>query len=188
MILPELKRICSILIACIAFIACSGEGVFIHSSDLNYQKPDITTVYYFLSPECPLCENYSKDIRELYDQYNKDSVAFYGVFPGDYFSENRIEKYFNEYNIPIVPVLDLDFEMSRYFEATITPECVLVNKVGEVLYQGKLDNWLEELGRRRRSISAYYLKDAIEAHLKGDTIQTKKTKAIGCFIEYKKKL
>ncbi len=166
--------------------SCHGDkGRILDVSDLNYQNPDGVSVYYFLSPECPLCENYTKDFKDLYNEFYKEGIKFYGIFPGDYYSEERILRYFEEYSLPIIPVLDLEFEMASYYKAEITPECVLVNKEGEILYQGKLDNWLLELGRRKRNIDQYYLKDAIIAHLSGKEVEVKRTTAIGCFIEYK---
>ncbi len=159
----------------------------VSSADLNYRNPGKLSVYYFLSPECPLCENYTKDFKDLYNEFSSDSIAFYGIFPGDYYSEDRILRYFEEYELPIIPVLDLDFNMASYFKAKITPECVLVDIDGTILYQGKLDNWLLELGRRKRSVNQYYLKDAIKARLDGKIVDIKRTEAIGCFIEYKHK-
>ncbi len=155
------------------------------SSEINYKSPEQLSVYYFLSPECPLCENYTKDFKDLYQEYSVKGVSFYGVFPGDYYSEERIMRYFKEYELPITPVIDLEFEMASYFQAEITPECVLVDTDGKIIYQGKLDNWLLELGRRKRTIDNYYLRDAINAHLNNNEVEVKRTKAIGCFIEYK---
>ncbi len=170
----------------LVLFACSGgKGKMMQASDLNFQKPDKLSVFYFLSPECPLCENYTKDIKDFYREFSADSVEFYGVFPGKDFPEERIMRYFKEYDLPIIPVLDVDFEMTQYFKAEITPECVLVSSTGEILYQGKFDNWLLALGRRKRTVDQFYLKDAIKATLANKEILVKKTAPIGCFIEFK---
>lgn len=141
-----------------------------------------TTVLLFLGPECPLCQDYSITMEKLYESYH-DKVDFLAVFSGKHYDDDKIQRYISEYIPHIKWEKDPDFAISSYYDATITPEAVLLDSNGEIKYQGKLDNWLEELGRRRQRIDTFYLKDAIEALIHNKEITVKRTKAIGCFIE-----
>lgn len=141
------------------------------------------TVLFFLSPECPLCENYSLTIRTLREQFSTDSVAFYGIFSGTYFSRDLIQTYLDTYNPQVFPLLDPAYLTKTLLEANVTPEAFVLNPSGEVLYRGSIDNWIPALGKKRTIITRHYLKDAIEASLNEETIQYTHTKAVGCFIE-----
>ena len=48
-------------------------------------------VFIFMSPECPLSENYSKTIKELSSEYAHKNVRFYIVFPGVFYPRPQIE-------------------------------------------------------------------------------------------------
>jgi hypothetical protein len=52
-----------------------------------------------------------------------------------------------------------------------------------VIYQGRIDNWAYELGKKRKVITEYNLKDALTSVLLNKPISVSKTKAVGCYIE-----
>ena len=139
-------------------------------------------VLIMLAPDCPLCKNYTLDIKELVDEY-KDEIHFYGVIPGSHYTKHEVDSFLLHYEIDLDIVYDPDFNLTHQLGATITPEVFLIDEYNQVLYEGKFDNWLGELGRRRQVITAYYLKDAIESYHKAAPILIPKTIPIGCFIE-----
>jgi hypothetical protein len=139
-------------------------------------------VVIMLSPECPLCLNYTKDITDLIIDYN-DDIHFYGIVAGSHYSTLEVDSFLNSYNLPLDIIYDPDFNLTSQLNATITPEVFLIDEHNKILYQGLFDNWLGELGRRRQVITEHYLKDAIDSYLVGSTIEIPNTKAIGCFIE-----
>lgn len=171
----------------LSILSCSpSSNQFVELTQTDYTKPDKLSLFVFVSPECPLCENYTKDFTEMRQQYSKDSLNIYGVFSGEkLYTEKQILKFKSKYKLDMDFVLDKDYEIAKYFEAEVTPECFLVDSNGEVVYSGKLDNWLGKLGRRRKYVSQYYVKDAIQAVFNGDSIPIKRTEAIGCLLQYK---
>lgn len=138
---------------------------------------------FFLSPECPLCENYSLTIRTLREQTSTDSVAFYGIFSGTYFSNQTIQTYLDRYKPEVIPLLDPDFLTKSILDANVTPEVFLIDDNGKILYSGSIDNWIPALGKKRTVITRHYLKAALQASLDGREILVPHTQAIGCFIE-----
>lgn len=165
-----------VLILCLIFIlaACQNKKAPIQVEE--------TTALLFLGPECPLCQDYSIVIEKLYETYHNE-INFLAVFSGKHYSDEKIQHYIDEYIPNIKWTKDPEFIISSFYDATITPEAVLVNKQGEIVYQGKLDNWLGELGRRRNHVNEFYLKDAIEATINNQKVLVKRTKPVGCFIE-----
>lgn len=145
----------------------------------NYEA----TAFFFLSPECPLCENYSRTINLLRKDFPENKVAFMGVFPGEFYSKLEIYKYMQKFKPEVTPLLDPDYRLSHYFEARVTPEVFLVGKDGKVLYSGKIDNWIASLGKHRTIITRHYLKDALDAVMNHQPVQNPQTEAVGCLIE-----
>jgi len=141
------------------------------------------SVFYFLSPECPLCQNYTLAFRQLYQKFKSQGVAFYGIFPGKWYSAGEIDTFRIKYELPFDMLIDTDMKLSHSIGATITPEAFLVNNQGETLYDGKIDNWVNALGKKKLEVTHNYLEDAITASLDGKEINPKKTEAIGCLIE-----
>ena len=141
-------------------------------------------VFIFMSPECPLSENYSKTINELSIDYAAINVRFYIVFPGIFYPRPQIEVFIKKYHLPTEMVIyDPDHLFKEYFSATITPEAFLTDVTGTILYQGAIDNWAITLGKQRQVITEHYVVDAIESAVKNEKIKTKKTRAVGCIIE-----
>lgn len=143
------------------------------------------TVFYYLAPECPLCINYSKNIREIAQTYEAKGVQFYGVFPGKLYSLEEIEQYLREYQIEIPILLDPNYQLAKAMKAKITPEVFVYDAQAKLKYQGKIDNWIVKLGKKRAVVTEFYLTDALNALLAGNTVPVSHTDAIGCLIEYR---
>lgn len=142
-----------------------------------------SAVFFFLSPECPLCQNYSVKMGELIDQHQNDSLKFIGVFSGAFYSVPEIKKYLRKYQLmELTPILDPDLSLANGLGATITPEAVLTEK-REILYRGAIDDWAIDLGHKRLKVNRDYLHDAIEALQNNRKIDPSRTAAVGCFIE-----
>ena len=141
------------------------------------------TVVYFLSPECPLCINYTLALREISAQFKSDSIAFFGVHSGEWFSAREVEDYALKYNLDITMIIDEGNQLAKTLGATITPEVFVLNSSSEILYSGKIDNWVNDLGKKKLEVSERYLFNALVALKKGQPISPKKTEPIGCLIE-----
>lgn len=141
------------------------------------------TVFIFLSPECPLCENYAATLKSLREDFSETEVRFVGIFSGRWYDRETIQRYLARYQPPVTTVLDPNYQFRDYFEAEVTPEVVVVNTRGGVEYQGKIDNWIVSLGQKRTVVNEHYLADALAALLAGDVPPVRETEAVGCFIE-----
>jgi thiol-disulfide isomerase/thioredoxin len=166
-----------ILILFCLFISCNET-----KSRSEILTDNTAKVLVFLAPDCPLCKNYTKDLKAMQATYGHE-LDFYGVVPGKFYTKHEVDSFLNYYDLNLEIIYDPYMNLTKEVNATITPEAYLIDENNQIIYQGLLDNWLGELGRRRQVITEYYLNDAIDSYLKGNDIKIKKTKAIGCFIE-----
>ena len=141
------------------------------------------TVVFFLSPECPMCINYSLTINRLYNEFQNRDIVFYGVFPGTFYKESEIRAYLNEYEPEVIPLLDPDYAFTHTLGARVTPEAFVFDAGGTLAYRGAIDNWVPKLGQKRTVITQHYLADALHALAAGQAPPLRQTKAVGCLIE-----
>jgi len=140
-------------------------------------------VLVFLSPECPLCKNYTVTLNELLKTYEDKNVALFGIIPGKNYSTSEIEKYNRKYKLKFKLLLDEKYEMSTMLNAKVTPEAFLLNNKGEIIYSGKIDNWAVSLKRKRQIITEHYLTNALSASLNGLPVELERTEPVGCIID-----
>jgi len=139
------------------------------------------SLFIFLSPECPLCQNYSNVLNSLYKKF-KATVNMYGIVPGNAYNQKDIAGFTSTYYIEFPLLTDANKKLSDYLKASITPEAILLDSNGKLIYKGAVDNLLEGLGKRRIKATSNYLEDAITAAINHQPVAIKRTKAIGCKI------
>lgn len=139
------------------------------------------TVLVFLSPECPLCKNYTKILNELNTKF-AGSVQMLGIIPGSTFSQEEIAAFINKYHIAFPIQLDTSNALANYVKATVTPQAIVINDKARLLYTGAIDNWAQDLGKQRLKVSEHYLSDAIDQSLHDLPVKIAKTTPIGCKI------
>ena len=138
-------------------------------------------LYIFLSPECPLCQNYSLVLNKLYREYGS-RVKFYGIIPGRTYDAKTINGFAKKYKIAFPLFIDKKLVLSRYLQATATPEVILLKNRDELLYKGAIDDWFMDLGKQRTRATKEFLRDALDRQPGAEMTALKRTKAIGCYI------
>src|SRR5215472_2952996 len=118
-------------------------------------------VIIFLSPECPLCQNYSLPLNALSKKY-AGKVQFTGVVPGKAYSAADVSAFTQKYHIAFPIDIDSAKAISSSLKATVTPEVFLLGPDKKVLYHGSIDNWIKDLGMQSARPTVFYLQDAID--------------------------
>jgi peroxiredoxin len=147
----------------------------------KYAPTAALTAFVFLSPECPICKNYSKTLNEMNARW-KQQVSFVGIVPGKSYSKKDINAFAHSYNISFPLYTDKSFALSKKLQATTTPEVVLIDKTGKIRYRGAIDNWFVDLGKNRSKPTSNYLENAISQSLGGQAVIIYSTKPVGCLI------
>jgi peroxiredoxin len=152
----------------------------IHSQN---QSTQVATVYVFLAESCPISQQATLALRNLYAAYAPRGVQFVGLFPDQQTSAADIATFGHTYEVPFPLKVDSKKQLTRRFQARITPEVVVTAADGHtVLYQGRIDNSYVRLGQRRTVITQQELRDALAAITAGKPVPKARTEAVGCFI------
>ena len=138
-------------------------------------------VVVFLSPECPLCQNYSLPLNQLQKKY-AGKVAFTGVVPGKAYSVADVSAFTQKYHIGFPITIDSAKTLSKSLKATVTPEVFLLGPNNKVLYHGSIDNWIKDLGMQSARPTVFYLQDAIDQSLAHQPVRIPYNKPVGCLI------
>ena len=96
-------------------------------------------------------------------------------------SFDAMKKYKDEKQFTGFYAVDKNSTLADAFGASHTPETFLFNKTGNLVYKGGID----DNPRDPNNVSQHYLKDAIDALLKGAEIKNNSTKSLGCSIKRK---
>ena len=159
------------------FVSCAGlfSGAYAQPG-----APPLQVVI-FLSPECPLCQNYSLPLNQLHKKY-AGKVQFTGVVPGKAYSAAAVGAFTEKYHIGFPVYIDSTKTMSTSLKATVTPEVFLLGPDKKVLYHGSIDNWIKDLGMQSARPTAFYLQDAIDQSLAHQPVRVSFNKPVGCLI------
>lgn len=163
-----MKRILFLFITSILSISCIG------------QKS--VTVYVFVAEECPVCNYISKSLKKTSEDY-KEKVEFVAVFPqkmSSYKTSSLFKKKYDLNNYKIL--LDHDLTLTKKYDATVTPEVVVVDKKGNVMYQGRINNSYAAPGRMRHGRVTEDLDLALQNIIQGLSIPKPWPEPIGCYI------
>ena len=151
------------------------KNTFIHLGD----KP--LSLFIFLSPECPLCQNYTKIINQLQEQF-KTQVAIYGIVPGNTYTLKELSAFRDKYLITFNLLIDTKKLLTQYLNASVTPQAILLDSKGNLIYTGAIDDWAQGQGKTKIKTSQHYVNNAIQQSLQSADITIKKTTAYGCKI------
>jgi len=138
-------------------------------------------VVVFLSPECPLCQNYTLPLNELQKKY-AGKVELSGVVPGKAYSAAEVKTFVDKYHISFPVTIDSSKNLSSSLKATVTPEVFLLGPDKKVLYHGSIDNWIKDLGMQSARPTVFYLQDAIDQSLAHQPVRIPYNKPVGCLI------
>ena len=131
------------------FIQCSTQNPLelnyklLEGTELNIQSAAETnafTVLIFLSPECPLCQNYAPTINQIESEFESEGVSFIGIVSGNFYPREQILTYRLKYGIEFPIILDPEIGLAEKLNAEITPEIVVLDSKTQVVYQGAIDN------------------------------------------------
>ena len=110
----------------------------------NIFKP--LNLFVFLSPECPLCKNYTAVLNKISRDFSVDSFVIIGIVSGKAYSPEEVNSFKKEYSVDFQLFIDKAKKLTNYLEATITPEVVLMSDKGRLIYRGAIDDWVTDLG------------------------------------------
>ena len=166
-------------------INAKGEATTLNLGDL---KKDVVVVA-FLANHCPAVVQYEDRIIDLVSKNKGKSVELVAICCTDpdssYAAQDDIKMIaakIKEKGYNFSYGFDGEGTSGKAYGAIATPHFFVLNKDRELVYAGALDN-----NNNEASANKNYVQAAIDAALKGETPETKETRARGCGIAYKSK-
>lgn len=191
-ITSEIKKagqvVCSLLLMG-SMVCCQGTNPIEVASKMEVfkTKPEPTNckanVYFFLQPDCPLSQNYTRPLAILAEDERFQDFCFTAFFSGKFYEKEEFESFILHYDTPYPVKLDPKLKMALSLGATVVPEVFVVNPLGKIVYQGAIDDWAVREGGKGRLAKNHYLEDALVAVAENREPKISKTTAVGCILE-----
>jgi thiol-disulfide isomerase/thioredoxin len=158
----------------------SGEDVSLTLSDI---KEDVVVVV-FLANHCPVVQAYEDRIIDFTSDYKDKGVKVVGIAVSDMEQDRLpgIKDYMKEKKSNYVYGYDESQQVGRAYGATNTPQFFVLDKDRVIKYMGAMDD-----SQNESKIKKTYLRDAVDAVLKGDSPEVSETRPVGCGVRYNKK-
>jgi len=136
---------------------------------------------------CPFIkyhEGSAKTMQSTFKGFEGKSVVWLAIDSSHYCEEKieGIRGWIKEKEIPFPILLDAAGSVGRVYAAKSTPHMFVIDREGILQYRGAIDDDPGLGGEASRN----YVKEAVNALLKGSTVSQKETKSYGCSVKYKK--
>jgi hypothetical protein len=138
------------------------------------------TVFLFVTTDCPVSNAYAPEMKRLADQYTKEKVAFYLVYPDADLKAADLKKHYKDYGHRCPAVRDPKHELVKLTGVGSTPEAAVLLPDGKVVYHGRIDNLYADYGKPRFAPTSHDLKDVLEAVIRKQKLTPRTTEVIGC--------
>lgn len=166
-------------------ILCSFLFLFLSLCSFGQGYSDSISVNFFLLEECRISQNISGEIRYTIEHFSKGGFDFKGYFSGELSSNEKMIAFMSDYKLNMPYFLDSNKLMQAYYGAEVAPEVIVYDeKRQEILYKGRIDNSYADVGVRRRVVTSRDLRKVLQEIVDGKAISTKRTKAIGCYLNH----
>jgi peroxiredoxin len=147
-------------------------GALHRLSDLRGQ----VVVLEFWSAECGWCRRADEQLREWLPAWG-EQVVMWAVAANPHETPEEMAEAAERYGVPLV-LLDPGQAVTRMYGAKATPHFFVIDAGGLLRYSGAFD----DVTFRQRTPTHTYLKDAVEAVLRGEAPNPAQTPAYGCAI------
>ena len=139
-------------------------------------------VLLFVTTDCPLSNAYVPELNRMERDYAPQGVVFYAIQGDATTPVEEVRRHVKEFGYGFPYLLDPSEWLATYTGATTTPEAAVISPHGTVLYLGRIDNRVEDYGKRRVQITEFDLRETLDAIVSGKAVPHRRTKAFGCAI------
>jgi peroxiredoxin len=143
-------------------------------------RDDKAVVLFVLCGKCPVFDRYTQEMNRLARLYGKRGVSFFGVQPDPAVTAETAASHAAEHGFPFPVLLDPSHELVGDTGVKSTPEAVLLDGEGHVLYRGRIDDRVNENGKVRDQPRSRDLADALDAVLADRLPKVAETRSFGC--------
>ena len=141
------------------------------------------SVLFFLTPDCPIANQYAPEIRRICDAYESKGASCLLVYADESLSADAVRKHAKDFHASRYPaILDSGSSLVKAVGATVSSEAAIVSRGGTIEYRGRIDDFNAALGTPRQQATHHDLRDALDALVAGHRVPNLRTETIGCFL------
>src|SRR5262249_20332552 len=137
-------------------------------------------VFFLLGTECPVSNGYAPEMTRIAREYEGRGVATFGVHPDPDVTPSVAASHAAEYRLRVPILRDPTQERAEAAGARVTPEAIVVDDGGMVVYRGRIDDTYAPDGKRRDKPTTRDLRDALDGLLAGRPRGPVVRPAFGC--------
>ena len=142
------------------------------------------SVYVFVAEECPISIYMAKPLQEAFQKYGNE-VDFYTVFPMSNSTDETAQQFLEKYNLIDFKIkLDNYQGFSRKLGATITPEVIVLDGHGEVVFRGRISDAYKAPGKMKHGVRKNELVEVLQKLTNGEGVVQPWSPAVGCYITF----
>ena len=171
-------------------------GVFLMSLNIACDKetnsmPQDLVVTVFLYENCPIAQYMCGPLRDSYNYFCdtlNQNIKFQAFSPNSFSNQSSLLEFSETYQLPFEVQSDYNFMdnqpgvITQLYLPIVTPE-VFIEKNGETVYRGMIDNSYQSLGQWTTA-TENYLFNTLEALVNNEDVVFYQTNAVGCIINY----
>jgi len=161
-------------------------GVDGNTYSLEDFKEKKIVIVMFSCNHCPTVKAYEDRFVELQKDYKDKGVVLVAInpnddekYPEDSFKNMKVRAKEKGFNFPYLR--DETQSVARLYGAERTPEVFVFDKKRALRYHGRIDDNVYEPDK----VQQHYLRDALDAILKGQKVPVQDTEPIGCTVKWK---
>jgi len=164
----------------------SGLPAIFNGEETSVSLPDLkddVVVLVFVANHCPVVVAYEDRLIDFTNDYKDKGVRVVGISVSTMDQDKLpgIKNYMKEHKSSYIYAYDETQAVGKAYGATNTPQFFVLDKERKIRYTGAMDN-----SQAEGKVSKTYLRDAVDAVLKNQSIAVDETRAVGCGIGYKK--
>jgi len=139
-------------------------------------------VLIFALPDCPIANSYAPEYSRLDAEYAPRGWPVIVAYPDPDLTDKKMRAHVRDFKITAAVLLDDNQAWAQRVGATKTPEAVVLQRDGTVLYRGRIDDRFPANDRSRTGSRVQDLQLALESVLNGKPVAEPWPEAVGCHI------
>lgn len=138
----------------------------------------------WINPDCPFVVRHAraKTMKTLAEKYKDQGVVWIGINTTHYANKETNAKWIASNELPYPVLDDHAGEVGRLYGAKTTPHMYIVDKGGNLVYQGGID---DDPNGSKGAGALNYVDQALGELLAGKAVSVPQSKPYGCTVKYK---
>ena len=139
-------------------------------------------VVLFIATDCPISNRYAPEVRRIYEEFHPQGIEFFLVYTRPDESAETIRQHLEDYEYPMPGIIDHQRQITQFTGAKVTPESVVFDATGKMVYRGRIDDRFQDFGLSRTEPAVRDLVSVLDDVAQGRDREFSESIAVGCYI------